>query len=157
MGGLFLDLILCIFLYLHSCKYLKYYLQQLNRDPVFLPGESQGRWSLMGCHLQGHTELDTTEVTQQQQQQGEYRRRQWQPTPVLLPGESHGQRSLVDYSPCGLKKSGTTERLHFHFSLSCMGEGNGNPLQCSCLENPRDRGAWWAAVYGVAQSLTQLK
>ena len=51
----------------------------------------------------------------------------------------------------------TTERLHFHFSLSCIGEGNGNPLQCSCLENPRDRGAWWAAVYGVAQSRTQLK
>ena len=50
-----------------------------------------------------------------------------------------------------------TERLHFHFSLSCIGEGNGNPLQCSCLENPRDRGAWWAAVYGVAQSRTQLK
>ena len=50
-----------------------------------------------------------------------------------------------------------TERLHFHFSLSCIGEGNGNPLQCSCLENPRDRGAWWAAVYGVAQSQTRLK
>ena len=51
----------------------------------------------------------------------------------------------------------TTERLHFHFSLSCTGEGNGNPLQCSCLENPRDGGAWWAAVYGVAQSGTRLK
>ena len=51
----------------------------------------------------------------------------------------------------------TTERLHFHFSLSCTGEGNGNPLQCSCLENPRDRGAWWAAIYGVAQSQTRLK
>ena len=50
-----------------------------------------------------------------------------------------------------------TERLHFHFSLSCIGEGNGNPLQCSCLENPRDGGAWWAAVYGVTQSQTQLK
>ena len=50
-----------------------------------------------------------------------------------------------------------TERLHFHFSLSCIGEGNGNPLQCSCLENPRDGGAWWAAVYGVAQSWTWLK
>ena len=51
----------------------------------------------------------------------------------------------------------TTERLHFHFSLSCIGEGNNNPLQCSCLENPRDGGAWWAAVYGVAQSRTRLK
>ena len=85
------------------------------------------------------------------------RRRQWQATPVLLPGKSHGQRSLVGRSPWGRYQSDTTERLHFHFSLSCIGEGNSNPLQCSCLENPRDRGAWWAAVYGVAQSQTQLK
>ena len=56
----------------------------------------------------------------------------------------------------GHEESDTTERLPFHFSLSCTGEGNGNPLQCSCLENPRDGGAWWAAVYGVAQSQTQL-
>ena len=82
------------------------------------------------------------------------RRRQWHPTPVLLPGKSHGQRSLVGCSPWGRKESDTTERLHFHFSLSCIGEGNGNPLQCCCLENPRDGGAWWAAVYGVAQSRT---
>ena len=54
-------------------------------------------------------------------------------------------------------ESDTTEQLHFHFSLSCIGEGNGNPLQCSCLENPRDGEAWWAAVYGVAQSQTRLK
>ena len=57
----------------------------------------------------------------------------------------------------GHEESDTTERLHFHFSLSCIGEGNGNPLQCSCLEIPRDRGAWWAAVYGAAQSRTRLK
>ena len=57
----------------------------------------------------------------------------------------------------GLQESDTAERPHFHFSLSCLGEGNGNALQCSCLENPRDRGAWWAAVSGVAQSRTQLK
>ena len=57
----------------------------------------------------------------------------------------------------GVAKSDTTEQLHFHFSLSCIGEGNGNPLQCSCLENPRDGGAWWAAVYGIAQSWTRLK
>ena len=57
----------------------------------------------------------------------------------------------------GSLESDTTERLHFHFSLSCIGEGNGNPLQCSCLEYPRDRGAWWAAVSGVAQSRTRLK
>src|SRR5574340_1384917 len=84
-------------------------------------------------------------------------RRQWQPTPVLLPGKSHGRRSLVGYSPWDREESDTTERLHFHFSLSYIGEGNGNPLQCSCLENPRDGGASWAAVYGVAQSWTQLK
>ena len=60
-------------------------------------------------------------------------------------------------SPWGHEESDTTERLHFHFSLSCIREGNGNPLQCSCLENPRDRGAWWAAIYGVAQSWTRLK
>ena len=84
-------------------------------------------------------------------------RRQWHLTPVLLPGKSHGRRSLVGCSPWGHKESDTTERLHFHFSLSCIGEGNGNPLQCSCLENPRDREAWWAAVYGVAQSWTRLK
>ena len=84
-------------------------------------------------------------------------RRQWQPTPVLLPGKSNGRRSLVGCSPWGHGESDTTERLHFHFSLSCIGEGNGNPLQCSCLEYPRDGGAWWAAVYGVAQSQTRLK
>ena len=84
-------------------------------------------------------------------------RRQWHPTPVLLPGKSHGPRSLVGCSPWGRWESDTTERLHFLFSLSCIGEGNGNPLQCSCLENPRDREAWWAAVYGVAQSRTRLK
>ena len=84
-------------------------------------------------------------------------RRKWHPIPVLLPGKSHGRRSLVGCSLWGCTESDTTERLHFHFSLSCIGEGNGNPLQCSCLDNPRDRGAWWAAVYGVTQSRTRLK
>ena len=84
-------------------------------------------------------------------------RRQWHPTPVLLPGKSHGRRSLVGCSPWGRYESDTTERLHFHFSLSCIGEGNGNILQCSCLENPRDGGASWAAIYGVAQSQTWMK
>ena len=83
-------------------------------------------------------------------------RRQWQPTPVHLPGKSHGQRSLVGCSPWGHKES-DTEWLHFHFSLSCIGEGKGIPLQCSCLENPRDGRAWWAAVYGVAQNWIRLK
>ena len=85
------------------------------------------------------------------------RRRQWHPTPVLLPGKSHGQRSLVGCSPWSGEESDMTERPHLHFSLSCIGEGNGNPLQCSCLENLRDGGAWWAAVYGVAQIRTWLK
>ena len=84
-------------------------------------------------------------------------RRQWQPHPILLPGKSHGRRSLVGYSPWGHEELKITERLHFHFLLSCIGEGNGNPLQCSCLENPRDGGAWWAAIYGVAQHRTRPK
>ena len=86
-----------------------------------------------------------------------YQRRQWHPTPVLLPGESHGWRSLVGCSPWGREESDATEQLHFHFSLSCTGEGNGNPLQCSRLENPRGGGAWWAAIYGATQSRTQVK
>ena len=84
-------------------------------------------------------------------------RRQWYPTPVFLPGKSHGWRSLVGCSPWGREESDTTKRLHFHFSLSCTEEGNGNPVQYSCLENPRDGGAWWAGVSGVAQSRTWLK
>ena len=72
-------------------------------------------------------------------------------------GKSPGQRSLVGCSPWGLEQSDTTEQFPFHFSLSCIGEGNGNPLQRSCLENPRDGGAWWATVYGVAQSWTWVK
>ena len=75
-------------------------------------------------------------------------RRQWHPTPGLLPGKAHGRRSLVGCCPWGREESDMTEWLHFHFSLLCIGEGNGNPLQCSCLENPRD---------GVAQSWSRLK
>ena len=90
-------------------------------------------------------------------------RRKWQPTPVLLPGKFHGQRSLVGYSPWGCKELDTTERLHFLSFCSSFWrttniylyiEGNGNPLQCSCLENPMDGGAWWATVYGAAKSQT---
>ena len=85
-----------------------------------------------------------------------FRRRWWQSTSVLLPGKSYGQRSLVGCSPwrCSAQSA---ERLHFHFSLSCIGEGNGNPLQCSCWEKPRDRGARWAVVYRIAQSWTWMK
>ena len=79
------------------------------------------------------------------------------PYSSTLAWKSHGRRSLVGCSPWGHEESDTTERLHFHFSLSCTGEGNGNPLQCSCLGNPRDGGAWWAAVYGVTQSWTWMK
>ena len=86
-----------------------------------------------------------------------WRRRQWHSTPVLLPGKSHGWRSLKGCSPWGRWELDMTQWLHFHFSLSCIGEANGNPLQCSCLENPRDGGAWWAAVYGIALSQTRLK
>ena len=77
--------------------------------------------------------------------------------PVLLPRKSHGQRSLLGCSPWGREESDTTRWLHCHFSLSCIKEGNGNPLQCSCLENPKEGEAWWAAVSGFAQSQTPLK
>ena len=89
--------------------------------------------------------------------QGSCWRSRWHPTPVLLPGKSHGWRSLMGCSPWGCEESDITEQLPFHFLLSCIGEGNGNPLQCSCLENPRDGRAWWAAVYGVTQSRTRVK
>ena len=79
------------------------------------------------------------------------------PHSSTLAWKSHGWRSLVGCSPWGREESHTTERLHLHFSRSCTGEGNGNPLQCSCLENPREGGAWWAAIYGVAQSQTRLR
>ena len=108
---------------------------------------SPGNYKKVGGWLKNYLEISREQIW----------RRQWHPTPVLLPGKSHGRRSLVGCRPWGRKESDTTERLHFHFSLSCTGEGNGNPLQCSCLENPRDGGAWWATVYGVAQSWTQLK
>ena len=81
-------------------------------------------------------------------------RRKWQPTPVFLPGGSQRWGSLVGCHLWGRTESDTTERLPFHFSLSCIGEGNGNPLQCSCLEDPRDGDVWWAAIYRVTQNRT---
>ena len=119
--------------------------------PVFFPEKSHGQRSLVGYSPWGHNESEMI-VTKHIHQ-----RRQWHPTPVLLPGKSHGWRSLVGCSPWGRWGSDMTERLHFHFSLSCIREENGNPLQYSCLENPKDGGAWWPAVYGVAQSRTRLK
>ena len=129
-----------------------------RRQPTGLPHpwDSPGKNTGVGCHFLSQCKgpgIDSTHATTKGFL-GSTRRRRWQPTPVLLPGKSHGRRSLVGCSPWGREESDRTERLHFHFSLSCIGEGNGNPLQCSCLENPRDRGAWWAAVYGVAQSWT---
>ena len=84
-------------------------------------------------------------------------KKEMQPTPVLLPGKFHGWRSLVGYRLWDHKESERTERHHFHYSLSCIRKGNGNPLQFSCLENPRDGGACWAGVYGIAQSQTRLE
>ena len=81
-------------------------------------------------------------------------RRQWQPTPVLLPGKSHGWRSLLGCGPWGREESDTTERLHFHFSLSCTGEGNDKPLQYSCLENPRDGSMVGCCLWGHTESDT---
>ena len=108
--------------------------RQWHPTPVLLPGKSHG-WRV----LQPSRTLHPWDF------------------PVLLPGKSHGWRVLLGCSPWGCSELDRTERLHFHFSPSCIGEGNGNPLRYSCLENPRDRGAWWAAVYGVAQSRTWLK
>ena len=113
---------------------------------IFMTYDSNGLWIL--SHKSIKKKIDTYYVKINQTinwgkdpKLGKFRR-QWHPTPVLLPGKSHGWRSLVGCSPWGREESDTTEWLHFHFSLSCIGEGNGNPLQCSCLENPRDRGAW---------------
>ena len=87
----------------------------------------------------------------------DFQRRQWHSTPVLLPGKPHGWRSLVRLQSMGSLRVRQSEQLHFHFLLSCIGKGNGNPLQYSCLENPRDGRAWWPDIYGVAQSRTRLK
>ena len=117
-----------------------------------IPGMGEpGGLPSMGSHRVGH---DWSDLAAAAAAAATYihQRRQWHPTPVLLPGKSHGWKSLVGYSPWGLEESDMTEWLHFHFSLSCTGEGTGNALQCSCLENPRDRGAWWAAIYGVTES-----
>ena len=113
---------------------------------------SHGRFPLAGCLTHGSAHVSM--LLSQFVPPSHLWRRQWHPTPVLLPEKSHGWR---DCSPWDCGESDTTEQLHFHFSLSCIGEGNGNPLQSSCLENPGDGGAWWAAVSGVAQSQTRLK
>ena len=131
--------------------------RQWQPTPVLLPGKSHGQQSLVGCSPWGHEESDTCWVTSLSLFTFLHWRRKWQPTPVFLPREPHGRGSLVGCGLWGCTESDMTERLHFHFSLSYIREGNGNPLQYSCLENPRDGGAWWAAVYGVALSRTRLK
>ena len=136
-----------------SSKLGKEYFKDVYCHPAYLVS-MQNTWCEMLGWMKHKLEsrlLGEISITSDMQQ-----RRQWHPTPALLPGKSHGQRSLVGCSPWSREESDTTERLHFHFSLSCIGEGNGNPLQCSCLGNPRDGGAWWAAVYGVTQSRTRL-
>ena len=114
-------------------------------------GYEPGLTWFLAAHALGHTEPRlSSESWELGLSRAGCRRRQWHPKIPWTeePGRLQSMESL---------ESDTTERLHFHFSLSCIGEGNGNPLQCSCLENPRDGGAWWASVYGVAQSRTQLK
>ena len=110
--------------------------------------ERPGVLRFMGSHRVGH---DWAEL------RWYYSEKVMAPHSSTLAWKSHGWRSLVGCSPWGREESDMTEWLHFHFSLSCIGEGNDNPLQCSCLEDPRDGGAWWAAFYGVAQSRTLLK
>ena len=122
---------------------------------VLLPGKSHGRRSLLGCSpwgcWVGHDWATSFWLFTFM-----HWRRKWQPTPVFLPGESQGWWSLVGCRLWGRTESDMTEGLHFDFSLSCIGEGNGNPLQYSCLENPRDGGAWWAAqsLWGRTESDT---
>ena len=118
-----------------------------------IPGMGEpGGLPSMGSHGVGHNWSDLAAAAAVTQW-----RRQCHPTPVLLPGKSRGWRSLEGCSSWGRWGSDTTEQLHFHILLSCIGEGNGNPLQCSCLENPTDGGSWWASVYGISQSRTRLK
>ena len=129
----------------HGCYLQKAFRLRSKADTFSVTAKKQ---MPVGVHCVVRVLQDSTQAVQ---------RRRWYPAPVLLPGESHEWRSLVGCSPWGRKELDTIEWLHFDFSLSCIGEGNGNPLQCFCLENPRDGGAWWAGVYGVAQSRTRLK
>ena len=131
--------------------------KQWHFTPVLLPGKSLGREEPGGLQSMGSQRVGHDWTTSLSLFTFMHWRRKPQPTSVFLPGKSQGWRKLLGCSPWGRSELDTTERLHFHFSLSCTGEGHGNPLQCSCLEKPKDGGAWWAAIYGVAQSQTQLK
>ena len=160
----------------HQCRRHKFnpwvrkilWRRKWQRTPVFLPGEFHEQRSLAGYSPRGHKELDTTERLNDN---NHYLQALASPSSLLPSSWRNDQLGLHQGHPCflaslwiwpverpwGLKELDTTERLHFHFSLSCIGEGNGNPLQCSWLENPRDSRAWRAAVFGVAQSQTRLK
>ena len=127
-----------------------------NPFPVFLPGKSMDRgawWAAVHGVTKSQTRLsDFTFPFHFHALEKEMATHS-----SVLAWRVPGTGSLVGCQLWGRTESDTTERLHFHFSLSCIGEGNGNPLQCSCLENPRDGGAWWVAISGVAQSRTRLK
>ena len=138
----FINIILVTFMSIHRMERLSYIWSFFCSYFLFLTVSVLGDCIFLricplflGCPLYWHTAVHSW-------------RRQWQPTPVLLPGKSHGRRSLMGCSPWGCSQSGTTSLSLFTL---CIGKGNGNPLWCSCLENPRDGKAWWAAVYGVAE------
>ena len=135
------NLNICVYIYIYTCVQLSI-------------GDARWGW-IARNHIMITRSLRME--SSQEQQSGDIEESQWHPTPVLLPGKSHGWRSLVGCCLWGRWELDMTEWLHFHFSLSSIGEGNGNPLQCSCLENPKNEGAWWAAIYGVAQSWTWPK
>ena len=140
--GLFWTVVLCVLVYRHVTIH--------NLLGIDVGGEFGDWLKTVGLSFWETAEVLYTVVVTI------WQRRHWWPTPVLLPRKSHGQRSLIGCSPWGRWESDRTEWLHFHFSLLCIGEGNGNPTQCSCLENPRDWGAWWALIYVVAQNHTRL-
>ena len=119
--------------------------------PILLPGKSHGRRILVGCSPWGLEESDITEWLYFHALEKEMAT-----LPSVLAWRIPGTGEPGGLQSMGSRRD-TTERLHFNFSLSCIGEGNGNPLQCSCLENPRDGGVLWAAISGVAQSPTRLK
>ena len=122
-----------------------------------IPRTGEAWWAAVYGVAQSRTRLKRLSSSSSSNSNTKFREGNGKPLQYSCLKKSHGWRSLVGCSPWGLEESDTTERLHFHFSLSCIGEEYGNPLQYSCLENPRDGGAWWAAVYVVAQSQTQLK
>ena len=134
-------------------KFGLYYASIWHPTPVLLPGKSHGGawWAAVRGVAKSQTRLSDFSFTFTFM----HWRRKWQPIPVFLPGESQGQESLVDCRLWGRTESDTTEAT-WQQQHARIGEGNGTPLQYSCLENPMGGGAWWAAVHGVTRSQTQL-